>query len=300
MDKRFVLVGRRAPVSQTPPKPVWYAGKPLVSIGVLGLILLGCLTCAWFIPHDPAYMDLAQITTAPCPQFWFGTDTMGRDIFSMIWYGGRISLLIGFGAAALATLVGIAVGTLGGLGPRWLDRLIMRLTDIYLSIPGLLLIVFLQAILGEATIFTICLVLGLTGWTAIAKVVRTQVRQLRGSDYVIAARSMGAGFWWILRHHLAPNFLSSILFMIVMQIRSAILTESTLSFLGLGLPLSQISWGSMLSLADNALLSGAWWIIVIPGAFLVVTILCVTNIGSYLQRRADGGRRNQSETAVGS
>ena len=159
----------------------------------------------------------------------------------------------------------------------------MRLTEIFLSIPSLLLIVLLQAVLGKAGVVSLSVVIGVTGWTGMAKVVRAEVRRLRESEYVLAARCMGAGFFHVLRRHLAPNFFSSIMFMAVMSIRSAIAAESTLSFMGLGLPLEVVSWGSMLSLAEKALLSGAWWIILIPGAFLVVTLLCVTSIGSWLR-----------------
>ena len=164
------------------------------------------------------------------------------------------------------------------------DMLLMRMTEILLSIPNLLLVIFLQAILGKANVLSLSLVIGVTSWTSIAKVVRTEVRQLRSNEYVVAARCMGGGFFYILRKHLAPNFLSSIMFMVVMNIRSAIVEESTLSFMGIGLPLEIISWGSMLSLSEKALLTDGWWIILIPGAFLVVTLLAITGIGDYLRK----------------
>ena len=128
----------------------------------------------------------------------------------------------------------------------------MRFTEIILSIPNLLLIIFLQAIMGKATIGSISIVIGLTSWFGIAKIIRTEVRQLRSSEYVIAAKCMGGSFWHILWKHLAPNFVSSIMFMVVMNVRPAIVAESTLSFLGIGLPLDVISWGSMLSLAEKS------------------------------------------------
>ena len=273
-------------------KARWYAGKPVVSMAVLAVIMLGCLGCELFIPKDPAYMDLFHAAEAPSAEFWFGTDTMGRDIFSIIWYGGRVSLLIGFLATAISTILAVLFGAVSGLAPRWLDELLMRLTEIFLSIPSLLLIVLLQAILGKASVISLSVVIGVTGWTSVAKVVRSEVRRLRGSEYVLAAKCMGAGFFHVLRRHLAPNFFSSIMFMVVMNVRSAIAVESTLSFMGLGLPLEVISWGSMLSLAEKALLSGAWWIILIPGAFLVVTLLCVTEVGNWL--RGEGDRRSSN------
>lgn len=237
-------------------------------------------------------MDLAHTSLPPSRAFWFGTDAMGRDIFSMIWYGGRVSLLIGFLSAGISTALAALFGTVSGLAPRRLDELLMRLTEIFLSIPSLLLIVLLQAVLGKAGVVSLSVVIGVTGWTGMAKVVRAEVRRLRESEYVLAAKCMGAGFFHVLRRHLAPNFFSSIMFMSVMSIRSAIAAESTLSFMGLGLPLEVVSWGSMLSLAEKALLSGAWWIILIPGAFLVVTLLCVTGIGSWLRGEGDGQGSN--------
>ena len=289
MDERFVLVGPRTPVPPPAEKKPCYAGKPLFSMAVLAVIVLGCSGCELFIPKDPVYMDLFHASEAPSGNFWFGSDTMGRDIFSMIWYGGRASLLIGFLAAAISTALAVLFGTASGLAPKWLDELLMRLTEIFLSIPSLLLIVLLQAVLGKASVLSLSVVIGVTGWTSMAKVVRSEVRRLRNSEYVTAAKCMGAGFFHILRRHLAPNFFSSIMFMVVMSVRSAIAAESTLSFIGLGLPLEVISWGSMLSLAEKALLSGAWWIILIPGAFLVVTLSCVTSIGNWL--RGEGDRR---------
>ena len=292
MDKQFIQVGIRQIPTPATKKVKWHEGKPIVSVVILGIIVLGCLCCDLFIPKDPTYMDLYHANVAPNGEFWFGTDTMGRDIFSMIWYGGRISLFIGFFATVISTAAAILFGAISGVAPKWLDDLLMRLTDIVLSIPGLLLIIFIQAILGRTNVLSISFVIGITGWTGIAKVVRTEVRQIRNSEYVVAARCMGAGFQRILWKHLTPNFISSIMFMVVMNIRGAIAAESTLSFMGIGLPLEVISWGSMLSLADKALLSGSWWIILIPGVFLIATMVAVTNIGNWLRKSANRKESN--------
>ncbi len=284
MDDRFVQVGIRETDAAREKRKPWHEGKPLFAMLLLGVVVIGCIFCEAFIPKDPTYMDLYNGNLAPSKEFLFGTDTMGRDIFSMIWYGGRVSLLIGVISTVISTVIAILFGAVSGMSPKWLDDLLMRINEIILSVPGLLIIVLLQAILGKANVLSISLVIGITGWTSIAKVVRSEVRQIRNSEYVIAAKCSGAGFFHILRKHLTPNFLSSIMFMVVMNVRSAIVAESTLSFMGMGLPLEEISWGSMLSLADGALFSGAWWIIVIPGAFLVVTLLCVTELGNYLRK----------------
>lgn len=290
--ERFTLVGTRELPPREAPKRHRLDGFPWVSLVVLVVIVLGCLACDLLMTHDPTYLDLTHCSEAPNGIFFFGTDALGRDLFSGIWYGGRISLTIGILATLLSTAVATVYGTVSGLAPQWLDTLLMRLTELFLSVPNLLLIVFLQAILGQANAGSISVTIGLTSWASIAKIVRTEVRQLRHSEYVLAARAMGGGFFHVLMRHLFPNFFSAILFMVVMNLRGAIVAESTLSFLGLGLPLETVSWGSMLSLAEKALLSGAWWVILLPGAFLIAVLLCVTNLGNYLRRQASRKESN--------
>ena len=292
MSNRFEVVGIRPLPEQPVQKEKWYRGKPLFSAVLLALIVLGCLGCRLLMTADPTYMDLSRCSVPPSRQFLFGTDTMGRDIFSMIWYGGRLSLFIGLAATAISTAIAILLGAASGCAPNWLDALLMRLTEILLSIPGLLLIVLLQAILGRANVLSISLVIGVTGWTSMAKIIRTEVRQIRSSEYVLASRCMGGGFFHILWRHLTPNFVSSIMFMVVMNVRTAIAAESTLSFMGIGLPLEVVTWGSMLSLSEKALLSRAWWIILIPGLFLVVTLLCITSLGNYLRKAVNRKQSN--------
>ncbi len=267
-------------------------GFPGISLAVLTIVVACCLACEIIMTKDPAYMDLANGNTAPCRTFLFGTDAMGRDLFSMIWYGGRVSLFIGFFATLISTVTAVLVGSVSGYAPAWIDGAIMWLTDIVLSIPGLLLTVFLQAVLGSAGAWGLAVVIGLTSWMSMAKVVRTEVLQLKNTDYVLAASCLGGGFFHILRRHLAPNFIPSVLFMVVMNVRNAIVAESTLSFMGIGLPVEVISWGSMLSLSENALLSRSWWTVLAPGIFLVMTLLCLTNLGNYL--RKSGNKRHSN------
>lgn len=280
-DTAFEIVGQRDIQEEQPsPKKKWYQGKPVLSAGILAVILIGCFFAEAVMTKDPSYMDLLNYNKAPDGEFLFGTDTMGRDIFSMIWYGGRISLTIGALSTLISTVVAVVIGAFSGAAPQWLDNLLMRFTEIFLSVPSLLLVILFQAILGKANVLSLSIVIGLTGWTSIAKVVRTEVRQIRNSEYVIASRCMGGRFFHILWKHLAPNFVSSIMFMVIMNVRSAIISESTLSFMGIGLPLEIVSWGSMLSLSEKALMTNSWWIILIPGIFLVGTLLCLTNIGN--------------------
>ena len=293
MDTDFQIVGIRNTEDQAVSRhKKWYQGKPLISALLLAVILSGCLCCHLIMTKDPGYMDLAHYNEAPGGEFLFGTDTMGRDIFSMIWYGGRISILIGGLATVISTFIAVVVGAFSGVAPAWLDELIMRFTEIFLSIPTLLLIILLQAIMGDANILSLSFVIGVTSWTSIAKVVRTEVRQIRNSEYIIAARCMGAGFFRILWKHLVPNFFSSIMFMVVMNVRTAMISEATLSFMGIGLPIEVITWGSMLSLSDKALMTGSWWIILIPGIFLIATVLCLTNIGNACREQTNRKESN--------
>ena len=292
-ERAFELAGIRS-IQETVPekKKKWYQGKPVVSVAILLLIVLGCVCAEWIMTKDPTYMDLLNYNKAPDREFLFGTDTMGRDIFSMIWYGGRISLIIGGLSTVISTLIAVIVGAFSGMAPAWLDEAIMRFTEIFLSVPSLLLIILLQAIMGKATVLSLSFVIGVTSWTSIAKVVRTEVRQIRNSEFVIASRCMGGGFFHILWKHLAPNFFSAIMFMVIMNVRTAMMSEATLSFMGIGLPVEIITWGSMLSLAEKALMTGSWWIILIPGLFLVVTVLCLTNIGNACRQQANRKESN--------
>ena len=222
---------------------------PRLAAAVLGSILFGCLFAELLSSHDPTYMDLSHCALPPGPVFLFGTDAMGRDIFSMIWSGGRVSLFIGLTATAVSTGAAVVFGTACGCAPSWL-----------------------------------------TSWPGMAKLVATEVLRIRGSEFVVAARALGSGFFRVLGRHLAPNFLPSILFMAVMEVRSAMMAEATLSFMGLGLPPEFISWGGMLSLAEKT--PGDWWVVVIPGLFLTATLLCVTSLGNWLREGGHGKMSN--------
>ena len=288
----FTVVGVRPEPTAPKKKVSRLKGVPWASVVLMGAIVLCCLAAEVLMTKDPGYLDLKNFNAAPNAEFLFGTDTLGRDIFSGIWYGGRISITIGFLATLISTFIAVVYGSISGIAPQWLDTMMMRFTEIFLSVPGLLLVLFLQAILGDANVLTLSIVIGVTGWAGIAKVIRTEVRQIRSSEYVVASKCMGGGFFHILRRHLAPNFIASIMFMVVMNVRGAIGAESTLSFMGMGLPLEIISWGSMLSLAEKALLTDSWWIILIPGGFLVTLLMCLTNIGNYLRKCANRKESN--------
>lgn len=264
--------------------------KPKFSVIVLSVIVLSCVFAEFVMPHDPKLLDTMNYNLAPCWEYPFGTDFMGRDIFSMIWYGGRISLAVGCITTIIATAIAIIYGTISAMTSEYIDDLMMRFLEIVLSIPSILLIIFLQAIAGKASVFTISLVIGITNWMMMAKIVRTEVKQIKQCEFVLVSQCMGGGFWHVLRKHLIPNFFSSILFMVVMTVRTAIIYESMLSFLGLGFPIDVPTWGSMLFLSEKALMTNSWWIIIIPGTFIVITLVCITNIGNYYRAKYANNR----------
>lgn len=265
-------------------------GFPYISVTVLTVIVAGCIIGSIVYSDSAYYMQLSEISAAPGRGHIFGTDTLGRDLFSVIWCGGRISLTVGLLATLISTAIAVVYGAAAGLASQRVDDMMMRLTEILMSVPQMLFVMFLQAIMGDANVISISVVIGITGWMAVAKMVRSEVRQLRSSGFVMAARSMGGGFFYILYRHLMPNFMSAVMFMIVTNIGGAISMEATLSFLGLGLPSEVVSWGSLMSLSQRAMLSGAWWILMIPGIFMVITLICITEIGEYLRCR---GRRDR-------
>ena len=259
---------------------------PVLPCLFLAVLIAGCIFAEYLAPGDPYRMDPAAVSLAPGDGHIFGTDTLGRDLFACVWHGGRISLTIGLLSMLITTCIAILYGTVSGVASDRIDDLMMRFSEILMSVPQILFVLFLTALAGGGNILSISVAIGVTGWMPIAKMIRSEVRRLRQMGFVMAARTMGAGFFYILRKHLMPNYMASVAYMIISGIGSAIAMEATLSFLGLGLPSNVISWGSLLSLSQNAALSGAWWLLLIPGAFLVFTILCFTELGEYM-RRAD-------------
>lgn len=257
---------------------------PFVSVIFLAMIVVGCVCANLFIPYDPLYCDLANQNHSPNHQFLFGTDSMGRDVFSMIWYGGRVSLFIGLLATVCSTVIAIIYGGLSGFSNDRFDAIYMRILDMILSVPSILLLLFLQGILKNDSPSSIGISIGVTSWCSMAKVVRSEVRQLRNATYVLYANKLGAGFFYLLRVHFLPNVIPSLLYMMIMNVGSAIASEATLSFLGIGLPIEEVSWGTLLSNANQALLTNEWWLIIVPGIFLTTTILCMVSIAMYYKQ----------------
>ena len=287
----FIMVGAgyriHVPQIKKPSLARGLRGKPLISLIILLLIIAGCICAPLLEIHDAHGFYLRNVNQAPDAEFYFGTDTLGRDLYSMMWYGGRTSIAIGIFGAAIIAVVGTIYGCISGTAGDWLDSVMMRITEICGSIPSLLFVLILSAVLKAENVFRLSLVIGLTGWFGLSRIVRSEVRQIRNSEYILYARCMGGSFLYTMYRHLVPNFISAIMFSVISSVSSCITTETTLSFLGLGLPVDVISWGSMLSLADKALIMKSWWVIIFPGLFLVATLMCITNLGSYFRKEVN-------------
>ncbi|MEO6579161.1 MAG: ABC transporter permease subunit, partial [Candidatus Limnocylindria bacterium] len=237
-------------------------------------------------PYDPyayARVSILDIYQAPSAEHLLGTDDGGKDVFSSLLYGARVSLVVGFAAAAIALFIGGLVGIVAGYRGGWVGSLLMRITDFFLVIPDLALQIVLVAIIGPS-LGTIIFVIGALGWTTTARLVRSQALTVRERKYVMRARAIGAGDAHILRRHILPAVLPLMLANMVLVISLAILSESTLAFLGLGDP-TVISWGQMLNFAfgRGAVSAGAWWALLPPGFAIVWVVLATTLLGTALE-----------------
>lgn len=270
----------------------WFCGKPVFCMFVLALIVFGCVFAGQIATHNPAEMYLLRATEPPSREFWFGTDTLGRDIFAVIWHGGRASLGIGLLSTVVITVLGVTYGCVSGMASAAVDSTMMRVVELLQSVPVILSLLLILSLSGKQNILSLSLAIGVTGWFGLARIVRSEVLQIRHSEYILASRCMGAGFFYIMRRHLVPNFVSAIMFVVISSISTSMALEATLSFLGIGLPVEELSWGSMLALADRALLLNAWWIILIPGLFLVCTLLCITSAGNSFRKQTNRGSSN--------
>jgi peptide/nickel transport system permease protein len=263
-----------------------------------------CLFCAvfagWVAPQDPfdlATLELADARQPPSwleggsPKYWLGTDDQGRDILSAVIHGARISLIVGLTSVALSLLIGVAFGLLAGFLGGWVDALLMRLCDVMLSFPAILVALLIAGV-GRALFpnahtpvaFGVLIVsITLTGWVQYARTVRGSTLVERDKEYVQAARLIGVSPLRILRRHVLPNVLGPVLVLATIQVATAILTEATLSFLGVGVPPTSPSLGTLIRVGNDYLFSGEWWITVFPGAMLIIIALSINLLGDWLR-----------------
>lgn len=259
----------------------FYAG-----IAILLLFAASSLLAPFLAPHDPLRQNLDKDLVAYSSDHPLGTDKLGRDILSRTIYGGRISLLTGIATVLISLVIGIAAGSLCGYFGGWLDQLLMRLVDILMAFPGILLAIALTAVLGPG-IDHVILALCLIGWTGYARLVRGEILSLREREFVQAARGLGCPPQRIILHHLIPNLLPPLLIQATFGLAAAIVAEGSLSFLGLGVEPPTPSWGSMLNDGRQFLLV-APHLTTYPGLVLMFTVLALNIVGDTLQDRLQG------------
>ena len=268
--------------------------RPARRVGALGaLLLLGfclpALLAPWLAPHDPLALDLLDALAPPGMAHPLGSDAQGGDILSRLLYGARISLLVGLATVSVAATLGIAVGLLAGYAGGWSEQAAMRAVDVLLAFPGLLLAIALVAVLGPG-LGNVVIALSALGWTGFARLVRGQVLTVKARDYVLAAESLGAGHLRLMLRHILPNILGPVLVQASFGIAGAILSEASLSFLGLGVPAGTPSWGAMLAEGRTVLVE-APLVSVYPGLAIMAVVLGFNLVGDALTDWLDPRRR---------
>ncbi len=259
--------------------------QAMAGLAIVAALLVAAALHRWLAPHDPAQVDVDAILRAPCADHWLGTDELGRDILSRLLYGAPVSLLVGFVAVAVAVAIGVLLGSVAGYYGGLLDSLVMRSVDLMQSIPTFFLILSAIAFL-KPSIWLIMVIIGATGWMGVCRMVRAEMLSLKGREFVLAARVQGAGDLRTVFRHLLPNALAPVLVSATLGVGGAILVESSLSFLGLGVQPPQPSWGNMLSQARDNLVGG-WWVTLFPGAAIFLTVLGYNLLGEGLRDALD-------------
>ncbi len=258
-------------------------------LAIFGLIaLIAIFLMAIFVPMFSQYHykdQLGVFNAPPSSEFWFGTDDLGRDIFVRVWAGARISLFIGFAAAIIDLIIGVLWGSISGLAGGRVDNIMMRIADVLTAIPYLLVVIVLLVVLQQG-IIPMIIALSITGWINMARIVRGEVLSIKNQEYVLAARTLGAKTGHLILKHLVPNALGAILVTMTLTVPTAIFTESFLSYLGLGVPAPQASWGTMAS-EGNAAITNAPWRLIFPALFISLTIFAFNAVGDGLRDALD-------------
>lgn len=261
--------------------------NPLALVGFIIIVSVFILAMLAPIisPYGPNDIDVKAILLAPSWQHWMGTDGLGRDVLTRMLHGGRISLLVGLVAVGIATAIGIVLGAIAGYYRGWVDTLIMRLVDVMLSIPSFFLILAVIAFLTPS-IWNIMIVIGLTSWMGVTRLVRAEFLSLSGREFVLASRTLGAKDARLIFTHLLPNSLTPIIVSAVLGVAGAVLMESGLSFLGLGVQAPQASWGNILT-DGKEYIQFAWWLSLFPGLAILITVLGYNLLGEGLRDALD-------------
>ena len=258
---------------------------------IVVLVLLVALIGPYFTVQDPYNMAELQLADAYKPPFWMeggdpkfllGTDQQGRDMVSAIVYGSQVSLVIGLLGTLMASAIGIVLGLASGYFGGKVDAIIMRIADVQLSFPSMLIALFLMSILGRS-VANILLSLMLVGWVRYARTVRGETLSVKRNEYIEAAHVIGLPNWRILFRHVLPNVFASIVVLSTMQVGGFILTEATLSFLGLGVPISRPSLGMLCNNGFTVLYSGLWWVSILPGLYIMIIVFGINLLGDFLR-----------------
>lgn len=261
---------------------------PLVALFVLALVTIAAIFGPWLSPLDPNRQDIMMRLADPLTEgrrnafFLLGTDGLGRDVLSRLLYGARISLLVGICAIMVGGTIGVVAGLLAGYFGGWIDDVIMRLGDIQLAFPFILLAIMFLVILGPG-VMNIIIVLGVGQWVTYARIVRAQTLSLREKEYVEAARALGDSTFLIIFRTILPNIIAPLTVIASFNVASVILSEASLSFLGLGVPPNVPTWGAMLADSRDQLMANKWWLAFFPGIAIVLTVLSFNILGDWLR-----------------
>ena len=261
---------------------------PLVALAILLVVLLTALLAPWIAPLDPNRQNIMLRLAEPMADgpngatFVMGSDALGRDVFSRLIYGAQVSLLVGICAIAVGGTIGTVAGLVSGYFGGWIDDVIMRLGDIQLAFPFILLAIMFLVVLGPG-LLNLILVLGIGQWVTYARIVRAQTLSLREKEFVEAARALGDSTASIIFRTILPNIVAPLTVIASFNVASVILAEAALSFLGLGVPADTPTWGSMLAQSRDQLIANKWWLAIFPGLAIVVTVLSFNIIGDWLR-----------------
>ncbi|MGE7110950.1 ABC transporter permease [Lysinibacillus sp. NPDC047702] len=263
-----------------------FSHNKMAIFGLIALIVI--VLMATFVPMFSQYHysdQLGSYNAPPSSKYWFGTDDLGRDVFVRVWAGARISLLIGIAAAVIDLIIGVLWGSISGLAGGRVDNIMMRIADVLTAVPYLLVVIVLLVVL-EQGIIPMIIALSITGWINMARIVRGEVLSIKNQEYVLAARTLGASTGHLILKHLVPNALGAILVTMTLTVPHAIFTESFLSYLGLGVPAPQASWGTMAS-EGNGAITNAPWRLIFPALFISLTIFAFNAVGDGLRDALD-------------
>jgi peptide/nickel transport system permease protein len=267
-------------------------GFPWFPVGILGTVALVAIFAEVLAPHSPEIGSLGARFKPPAwqqggsSQFLLGTDHLGRDVLSRLIFGARVSMVVGILAVVVAGTIGTLLGILSGYMGKWVDQLIMRVTDTWLAFPALTFAIFLAAILGPSEM-NIVIILTLVYWTRYARVIRGEVLSLKEREFVRLAIVAGCSKWTIMKRHILPNVLNTVMVLASLQLGVVIIAEATLSFLGVGVPPPKPAWGLMLADGKKGLMAGYWWLTVTPGMCIMLMVLSANLLGDWLRVKLD-------------